>query len=307
MLESTVRSKLEQAAGKPGIVDEPLARYTTLGCGGPAAFLVEVESPGTLAAVLDVARSESLPFFVLGRGSNLLVADDGWDGFVIRLGGELKSLTVNGTGIDAGAAVSLSKLAAAAASAGLSGLEPLALIPGSLGGAVAMNASAYGTAISDLLVLVELCLPGVVQVKSREEITFDYRGCRLPPGAVVSRVRLGLAATDEEDIRQAMKEFQLKRSNTQPVGSRSCGSVFKNPDEGKAAVMLDQAGCKGLQAGDAEVSTVHANFIINKGNATAADVVALMDQCRRLVFDQSGIILEPEVRFLGDLCLEPLA
>lgn len=306
MLESSVRSRLEQAAGRPGSEAEPLARYTTMGCGGPAAFMVEVGSADELAAVLAVVEAEALPWFVLGRGSNLLVADDGWDGIVIRLTGDFKDFSIEDLTVDAGAAVPLSRLAAAAAEAGLTGLEPLALIPGTVGGAVIMNAGAYGTAIADLVVTVEVCLPGEVRRLSRSEVPFSYRRCDLSGLTVVSRATLELAAGDPAAIRAEMKGFQERRSRRQPPG-KSCGSVFKNRPEAGAGELIERAGCKGLRAGDAEVSTVHANFIINKGNATAADIITLMNECRRRVLAQSGILLEPEVKLVGDIFLEPLS
>ncbi|MHB0915489.1 MAG: UDP-N-acetylmuramate dehydrogenase [Thermoleophilia bacterium] len=306
MLEGTVRSELEQAAGKPGSVAAPLAGYTTLGCGGPAALLLEVDSGEGLAAVLAVAEDNAVPWFVLGRGSNLLVADSGWPGLVLKLSGSLKDLTINGSRIDCGAGATLARLAAAAAEAGLSGLEPLAQIPGTVGGGVAMNAGAYGAAIADLVATIEIALPSGTRTIAGDALDFSYRHCDLPAGAVVSRVTLALTAADPETVKGAMKDYRHQRGGSQPVGSRTCGSVFKNPPGGSAGELLDKAGCKGMRAGGAEISTVHANFIVNTGSAAAADVLQLMERCRLLVHERFGVVLEPEVRLLGDITLGPL-
>lgn len=276
-----------------------------MGCGGPVALMLDVETSAELASTLAVAAGEAVPWFILGRGSNLLVADSGWEGLVIRLGGDFKDFSIDGNAIDTGAAVVLSRLAAAAADAGLAGLEPLALIPGTIGGAVIMNAGAYGTAIADLVTSVELCLPGEVMTLARNDVPFAYRRCDLPGDAVVSRVRLELASGKKQAIRDRMKDYQERRGKRQPTG-KSCGSVFKNMPEVSAGELLERAGCKGLQSGDAEISTMHANFIINRGGATAADIIKLMDECRRRVFADSGVVLEPEVRLVGDISLEPL-
>lgn len=306
LLESTVRSELEQAAGKPGTVAAPLDRLTTLGCGGAAALMLEVDTGERLAALLSVAGRRALPWFVLGRGSNLLVADTGWDGLAIKLSGELKTFTIEDCRVTSGAGVTLAKLAVAAAEAGLSGLEPLAQIPGSVGGAVAMNAGAYGTAIGDYVTAVEIVRAGETRAVAGSELGFAYRECRLPPGTVVTRVMLDLEPRDPETVSAAMKEFQDRRGGSQPIGSRTCGSVFKNPPGESAGELLDRAGCKGMRVGGAEISTVHANFIVNTGGATAADVLALMDQCRRAVHDRFGVALEPEVKLLGEISLQPL-
>ncbi|RJQ47473.1 MAG: UDP-N-acetylmuramate dehydrogenase [Gaiellales bacterium] len=306
MFDSTVRSELEQAAGRTGSADEPLAPFTTLGCGGPAALLLEVDSAERLQVVLSVAARRRVPWFILGRGSNLLVADAGWPGLALRLAGELKSFSIDGNRIDSGGGATLARLAAAAAEAGLAGLEPLALIPGTAGGAVAMNAGAWSASMADVVAAVEVCLPSGRRVLPREELVFSYRRCDLPPDAVVCRVELELAAGDPGAIRAAMKDYQSRRGGAQPVGGRSCGSVFRNPPGASAGELLDRAGCRGMRAGGAEISTVHANFIINHGSATAADVLELMDRGRREVHERFGVVLEPEVKLLGDLSLEPL-
>ena len=306
MLESTVRLRLEQAAGKPGTEAATLDSLTSMGCGGPVAFLLEAQDSKRLAAILEVAADEEIPWFVLGRGTNLLVADEGWHGLVITLGGTLKECAVTGTAIECGGGALLSKAAAIAAAEGLAGLQPLARIPGSIGGAVAMNAGAWGSSIGELVDQVELCLPGETQLLDRDAIGFSYRGSGLPAGSIVSRARLLLIESDPDTVRATTLQFQQRRAKSQPVGARTCGSVFKNPPQQSAGALLDAAGCKGMREGDAEVSTMHANFILNTGGAKAADVVSLMNRCRRRVYDSDGVVLEPEVRFLGAITLEPL-
>ncbi|MCL4474496.1 MAG: UDP-N-acetylmuramate dehydrogenase [Actinobacteria bacterium] len=344
MFDEAARSDLEQAAGKPGTARAGLARLTTIGCGGGAAFLLEADSPEQLAAILEVAARFSLDRFVLGLGSNLLVADSGWDGLVIRLSGELKECRTSvpeepksgaepGVGkLVCGGGASLPKAASIAADAGLSGLEPLAGIPGTVGGGVAMNAGAWGTSIGELVQQVIVSMPGGVQFLKKGQLKFSYRHAELPEGSVVSSVVLELKRDDPEKIRAAAAEFRRRRAEKQPAGERSYGSVFRNPGAGpgagelqgaattpdagepqggagpqSAGELLDKAGCKGLERGAAAVSQTHANFIINRGGCSAADVIWLMDECRRRVHEKFGVILEPEVKFLGDINLKPLA
>ncbi len=280
---------------------------TTIGCGGPAAFVVAADGSQTLAAILDVARGYHLPWFVLGLGSNLLVADDGWPGVVIRLTGKLRECRRRGDGLECGAGVSLPRVARLAWKEGLTGLEPLEGVPGTLGGAVAMNAGAFGMSIGDKVTWVEVGLPGKVMRLDAGQLGFAYRSCRLPPGAVVSRVALQLSAGDRDDIRRSMKVYLSRRETSQPRGVRTFGSIFRNPaGDAGAGELLERAGCKELSCGAAAVSGAHANFIVNGGGATAADVIALMDTCRRRVHQRFGIVLEPEVRFLGDIGLKEM-
>ncbi|MHB9112826.1 MAG: UDP-N-acetylmuramate dehydrogenase [Thermoleophilia bacterium] len=308
MFDEKVLEEFEAAAGRGGTTGAGLDRLTTLGCGGPAALFMEIDSPEKLATVTAVAAAHEIDWFVLGYGSNLLVADDGWDGLVIRLTGELKECEVQSEGrLECGAGASLTRAASAAAAAGLSGLERLAGIPGTIGGAIAMNAGAWGTEISSLTVRVLVCLPGECRILEADSLKFSYRHCELPEGSVITRAVLALKAGDPEAVRETMAGYSRRRGEAQPAGERTCGSVFRNPAEGASAgELLDRSGCKGLQHGGAAVSQVHANFIVNRGGATAADIIWLMDECRRRVHDSDGIVLEPEVRFLGDIGLEPL-
>lgn len=305
MLEEASREAIEQAAGRKGSTGRPLAALTTLGCGGPAALLIEADSRAHLSGILAAARQKNIPWFVLGHGSNLLVADEGWDGLVITLGGEFRECHRNGERLSCGGAATLPRVARIASGAGLAGLEPLAYIPGTIGGALAINAGAYGTSIGDLVVEAEVCLPGEVKTIPAENLNFGYRTRGVPAGSVVSRVVLELKQGDPEAITGKMLDMRRRREVSQPLREKSCGSVFKNPGGKKSAgQLLDEAGCKGLDSGGAAVSDIHANFIINRGNATARDVLDLMNECRRKVKDGSGVVLEPEVRFLGNIELD---
>jgi UDP-N-acetylmuramate dehydrogenase len=308
LFDQKLLEEFEAAAGHEGTSGASLDRLTTLGCGGPAALLMETASPESLAAVLDVAAAHSVEWFILGYGSNLLVADTGWDGLVIRLTGDLKECKAEAGGrLECGAGASLTRAASIAATAGLSGLEPLAGIPGTIGGAIAMNAGAWGAEIGSLVAMVLICLPGECRELEADELKFSYRHCELPTGSVITRSVLTLEPGDPETIRESMAGYSRRRGDSQPAGERTCGSVFRNPPDGASAgELLDRSGCKNLEHGGAAVSQAHANFIINRGGATAADIVWLMDECRRRVLDNSGIVLEPEVRFLGDISLKPL-
>ncbi len=306
-LSGAARARLEEAAGSKGEAGLELGRLTTIGCGGPAAFFIEADSTAHLEAILASASDQGLPWFLLGRGSNLLVADEGWPGIVIRLTGALKKCSREGERLDCGAGITLSRAAAAALDAGLSGLEPLAGIPGSVGGAVAMNAGAFGAAIGDLVQSVEICLGGETAVLDHDGLEFGYRSARLPAGGVVARAMLKLKPAKAAQISNLMSMFSGRRASSQPVGGRTCGSVFKNPPgEKSAGELLELAGCKGERSGGAIVSPAHANFIVNEGGAKAADVLDLMNICRRRVHESFGVVLEPEVRLLGGAGLDPL-
>lgn len=306
MLDESAVKELESAAARPGEKNAPTSGFTTIGCGGPAAFIIEADSSERLAAILAVASRHEIPWFAIGRGSNLLVADSGWDGLMVRLAGDLRLCSRRGDRINCGAAALLPQVIMFAAGEGLSGMEPLGSIPGTLGGAVAMNAGAFGTAIGDLVETVEVCIPGETRTLDAASISFGYRQSSLPAGSVVTRATLVLKPGDPEAITDSIMSFRQKRNERQPRG-QTFGSVFKNPGGDNAAgSLLEQAGCKGMASGAAAVSEVHANFIINRGGASAADVLDLMNQCRRRVYDRFKVVFEPEVRLIGDLKLSPL-
>ncbi len=306
MSEDTAANELAAAAGRPVLEEAAMEGHTTIGCGGPVDFLVEAVSTGRLQAILQTAVRHHLPWIVLGQGSNLLVSDQGWRGLAITLAGELDGYDFHGNELHAGGGLLLPRAARLAAERGLSGLEPLAGIPGTIGGTIAINAGAFGAAIGELVLQVEICGEENCFRLEREELDFGYRSGNLPPGTVVSRAILALKPGDAAGIQAAVRDFRARREAGQPRG-RTCGSVFKNPPgNASAGELLDRAGCKGLAQGGAEVSRLHANFIVNKRQARAADVLGLMNSCRRRVYKSFGVELEPEVRFLGDIGLEPL-
>lgn len=288
----------------------PLAPFTTIAAGGKAALLVTVASSEALSSVLNVIEQQRLPWLCLGAGSNLLVADQGFPGIVVKLDDGfhyLEGLPEPGTSIAAGeevlinvgAGAFLSRLSAVVAENGLSGLEFACGIPGSLGGATSMNAGAYGSNMADVVEAVELTDASGSTWRARDDLEWGYRFCGLPGGSVVTSVRLRLTAGDAAEILQEHRSLLRKRRQAQPRGMRTFGSVFKNPPDQSAWRLLDEAGLRGVRRGGAEVSSLHANFILNVGEATTADVLALMGLMREGVYRMSGVILEPEVKLLG--------
>lgn len=304
MSRITVPEELREAVGKPVESAVSFSRMTTIGCGGPAALVADIDTATRLSATLEAAAELKLPWFVLGLGSNLLVSDAGWDGLVLRLTGNLRKCSLRGNTLYCGGGVPLPAAAREAAAAGLSGMEPLAGIPGTVGGAVAMNAGALGMCMADILEEVAVCLPGEIRTIEGDALHLGYRDSHLPEGSIVSRALLALSPGDTREIKAIMAESRKRREARQPQAARSFGSAFINPPgDSSAGALLDKAGCKGLTEGGATVSDIHANFIINRGGATAADIIKLMNRCRRLVYEQSGVLLEPEVKFLGDIGL----
>ena len=281
--------------------DAALGPGTWFRVGGPAEFLVR---PADLDDLLLLLRDmpADMPFTVLGAASNLIIRDGGIAGVVLRLARGFGDVVPDADGIIAGAAALDMTLAESAAAAGLGGLEFLVGIPGSIGGAVAMNAGAYGTEIKDVLDWVEVATPdGLLRLKP-EDLHFAYRRATLPVRGVVVRARLRATAGDKAAIAARLAEIRTAREATQPVRARTGGSTFKNPPgDRKAWELIDAAGCRGLVLGGAQVSEKHCNFLINTGNATAADIEALGEEVRARVMAQSGISLEWEIRRLGRL------
>jgi UDP-N-acetylenolpyruvoylglucosamine reductase len=286
--------------------DYPLARLTTVRAGGNAELFARPETEDELVELLAWAESEGHPVEVVGSGSNLLVADDGVRGLVLKLGGELTELDRQGTRLVCGGGVRLPSAAAKAAGWGLTGLEFGINIPGTVGGAVRMNANAYGGQLAKVLEWVNVCGPGGVERREPDQLGFSYRRSNLQPGAVVSRASFALAEAEPASVKATLAEMRDKRREAQPSGIKTFGSTFKNPDdpraEGRSAgQLLDAAGARGLEVGGARLSEKHANFVENAGDATTADVLELMAAARRLVHERFGVLLEPEVQILGDV------
>ena len=277
--------------------DEPLARHVTLGVGGPARWFFRPADRAALVAAMRLAPAD-VPILPLGRGSNLLPPDEGFPGLVLDMG-ELANLRVAGREIEAEAGVRMGRLARAAAEAGLAGLEFMATVPGDVGGGVAMNAGAFGQEVADTLQWAEVVLRGgETRRLDARELDMGYRRARLPDGALVMAAGFALTSDAPEAIRERMRSMRQRRGATQPLAQPNCGSVFKNPDGDYAARLIEAAGLKGLCIGGARISEVHANFIVNEGGATSADVRALIARAQAEVAARFGVRLEPEVRIL---------
>jgi UDP-N-acetylmuramate dehydrogenase len=275
--------------------DEPLAPRTSMRVGGPAAALVNIDDPNSLVALLDFCRSQRVVWTILGLGSNLLVRDEGFDGVVIRLGGSFTAISVTGTMLHAGGAAPIAAVCREAAQHGLRGAEPLVGVPGTVGGAIRMNAGT-NVEIGDLVRRVEVASAGDVRILTLPE--FSYRASSLARDTVVCAADLQLQRGDPVEVRAELRRRIQERNASQPLELPNSGSIFRNPPGDYAARLIESAGCKGWRCGGAEVSRKHANFIVNRGGATCAEVLALIDRVRAAVRQSSGVELETEVHLL---------
>jgi UDP-N-acetylenolpyruvoylglucosamine reductase len=279
---------------------EPLAKHTTLRVGGPAQFWVEPRNEQVFAEIIRLCRQENLPLFVIGRGSNLLVRDGGIRGVVVHpSGGDFDRIEVSGNEITAGVGAKLKEVAYAGKRAGIGGFEWMEGIPGAVGGGLRMNAGAMGSETFQNVVSVRyLDGEGNPHVKRADELEVHYRHVpSLQKNYAVSAIFRGAPAPVDE-IKARMDESQNKRRTSQPAAS-SAGCIFKNPPGNSAGRLIDESGLKGARVGDAEVSTVHANFIVNRGHATSSDIIGLVRKIRAQVKDARGVDLEPEVLLYG--------
>ncbi|HEY4826736.1 MAG TPA: UDP-N-acetylmuramate dehydrogenase [Solirubrobacteraceae bacterium] len=293
------------ADSPPGVErDYPLARLTTIRTGGPAELFARPRSIEVLEQLLAWAQADGLEVGVVGSGSNLLVADVGVRGLVLKLDKELSTIELDGTRIRCGGGARLPSVSARAAQAGLTGIEFGVNIPGTVGGAVRMNANAYGGELARVLEWADVAGPGGTERRTPDQLGFAYRRSSLAPGEVVARACFGLHQAPSQEVKATLAHMRARRKAAQPSGIKTFGSTFKNPDdpraEGRTAgQLLDAADCRGLRIGGAGFSTKHANFIENHGDGTTADVVAVMAEGRRRVLERFGIALEPEVQTLG--------
>jgi len=296
--------ELKKISGLKVKIGEPLARYTSMKVGGPADYFVEVENEAALAELLRLLNRHQESFWVLGNGSNVLISDRGVRGAIIRLGGEFKKTRwgkADTATVTAGAAVSIGQLARDAARRGYGGLEFAEGIPGSVGGALYMNAGAYGSDFEQPADQVELMTArGEPLCLARAEMRFSYRDSHLPFGAVVMRVRMRLRYDEPAQVSARLHELARKRKASQPSGSPNSGSMFRNPPGDYAGRLIDAAGLKGTRAGACQISERHGNFIVNHGGAKAIDVRKLMELAKREVQEKFGVELVPEVKLLGD-------
>ena len=279
-----------------------MKRHTTFRIGGPADFFLLPSTVDEVRGILEICREEELPYFILGNGSNLLVSDKGYRGVIIQLYRNFSNISVEGNEICASSGALLSQIATAARNASLTGFEFAGGIPGTLGGAVFMNAGAYGGELKDVLKeAVVMTEQGEILTLPVEKLDMGYRTSRIKKaGYLVLEARLVLEQGDMDKIRDITKDLTEKRVSKQPLEYPSAGSTFKRPEGYFAGKLIMDAGLRGYQVGDAQVSEKHCGFVINKGNATAADVLTLIENVREKVQEQFGVTLEPEVKFLGE-------
>jgi UDP-N-acetylmuramate dehydrogenase len=286
--------------------DYPLARLTTVRTGGRADWFGRPGDEESLLAALRWADEEGLAVGVIGSGSNLLVADDGFRGLALKLDGELAAIEREGERVVCGGGYRFPSAAAKTAGWGLSGLEFGVNIPGTAGGAVRMNANAYGGQLAEVLEWVDVATATGTDRRTPEQLGFEYRRSNLREGEIVARASFHLTPADPDEIRATLATMRERRREAQPSGIKTFGSTFKNPEDeragGKSAgQLLEAAGCRGLRHGGARFSEKHANFVENDRDATTADVLELMAEGRRRVFGRFGVELEPEVQVLGDV------
>ena len=295
-------TELQNVMGGSGIfMEEPMKKHTTFRVGGPADVLVQPDETA-LAAILALCRQYHVSYSFIGNGSNLLVGDKGIRGVVIEMTEPMGNIEVHGTRITAQAGAMLSKIANTAASNGLGGMEFAAGIPGSVGGAVVMNAGAYGGEMKDIIERVYVLDENGAQLElDRTALNLGYRHSCIPEKKyIVTKVVLELVPRDEVEIRSKMKDLNEKRAEKQPLQYPSAGSTFKRPEGYFAGKLIMDAGLRGYQVGGAQVSEKHCGFVINKGDATAADICQLMRDVADKVQAQFGVVLEPEVKMIGE-------
>jgi len=280
--------------------DEAMAKHTSYRIGGPANAYITPRDKDDLSQILQFANQHGIATYFVGSGSNLLVADEGIDGLVITLGKSLKRLEITGATVFAESGVMLGKMVKECISRNLSGVESMIGVPGTLGGALVMNAGAFGGEISNYLKHVTVMeMDGQEKQYQPGDISFSYRHSTFPDDEIVISAEFELIQSDKDTVQEKRAVASGGRKATQPLKFRSAGSVFKNPKEGAAGYYIDQAGLKGTKVGDAEISPIHANFFVNHGKAKASDVVALIRLARETVHDKFGIMLDLEVKPLG--------
>lgn len=293
--------ELEETLKGPVLWGEPMSRHTSYGIGGPALAFLHPADEHDLRSILLTARRENIPVYFIGSGSNLLVSDTGYDGFVIGLLKHFKTMTIDGTRVFAQTGTMTGHFVKECLGNNLTGVESLIGVPGTLGGAIRMNAGAYGSEISNSLVTVNtMTLSGEKKRYLRGDIEFGYRYSSLPPDEVILDATFEMRKGKPGDIRSLREKASQSRKATQPLRFRSAGSVFKNPPEGKpAGYLIDKAGLKGTRRGDAEISPKHANFFLNHGDSSAEDIAWLIRLARKTVEKKFGVRLELEIQTLG--------
>ena len=280
--------------------NEAMAKHTSYGIGGPAKAYVKPKDEVDLANILKFASKHKISTFFIGSGSNILVSDDGIDGIVITLGKSLKKLIIKGTSVYCQSGVMLGKFVKECISRSLSGVESLIGVPGTVGGAIIMNAGAFGSEISNYLKKVTvMTMSGQLKSYKVDDIHFSYRNSSFQNNEILISAEFELIQSDKKSVVEKKSIASGGRKKSQPLKYRSAGSIFKNPDEGAAGFYIDKAGLKGSKSGDAEISPIHANFFVNHGSAKASDIVELIRLARKTVKEKFGIMLELEIKTLG--------
>jgi len=300
-MDETQKRELIRILDKDALFDCPMGPYITVRAGGKAEALCAANDLQQLKELLSFAHRENLPCLVVGKGSNLLVRDGGLKGIALLLKNELEGVEEKGGTLRAGGGLGLSELARFCHRKGLAGLEFLAGIPGTVGGAVAMNAGAWGKSTGDVVTGVEIItVDGERMTKNRSELQFGYRKAVLPNGSVVVRALFEVTQDRPEAVGERIRDYLERRKGTQPLDYPSAGSVFKNPPHDYAGRLIEKVGLKGKRIGGAMISDKHANVIVNVGGARAEDILILMETARQRVKEQTGVELEPEIKVVGD-------
>ncbi len=284
------------------LLQAPMSEHTTLRIGGPADILVTAQSTEEIAYLVKSANGHHIPMLMLGNGSNLLVRDGGIRGLVVQFGEEMTAIRVEGTTLTAKAGASLAAVSREAARHALSGLCYACGIPGTVGGGVYMNAGAYGGELKEVISQVEaITMDGEIHTYSGDEMHFGYRHSRAQEETmIITSVTFSLTPGDKDVLFTDMKEFNRRRNEKQPMDVPSAGSTFKRPEGHFAGQLIDQSGLRGIRVGDAQVSEKHAGFLVNTGNATAADFLELIALVQKTVQEKHGVLLTPEVRIVGE-------
>ena len=302
-MNSEIRKMFCDLLGEDRVfTEEAMSQHTTFKIGGPADYFLMPDKGEDVGRVIKICKEKEIPYFILGNGSNLLVGDGGYRGAVIQIYRNMSSVTVEGNEITAQAGALLSAVAAAAKNASLTGFEFAGGSPGTIGGAVVMNAGAYGGEMKDVLTEVTVMnAEGDIFTLPTEELELGYRTSIIKTaGYIVLEAKIRLKEGDPEVIRETMKDLTIRRTTKQPLEYPSAGSTFKRPEGYFAGKLIMDSGLAGYQVGGAQVSEKHCGFVINAGDATARDVRTLMDNVRDIVYKKYGVTLEPEVKFLGE-------
>ena len=284
------------------LVNEPLSKHTTFKIGGPADYLVFPSSIDEIAEVMIIAKEYEIPVSILGNGSNILVLDKGIKGLVLKFGSDMSYIRHSEATVIIGAGAMLADVCIYASKHGLGGMEFAIGIPGSIGGAVFMNAGAYSGEMCQVVsAAIGVCADGTVKRFTVPEISFGYRHSIFQDNhCIICEVELNLIRQEKPTIEQKMYEYQVRRETKQPLEMPSAGSTFKRPPGHFAGTLIEQAGLKGLTVGGAQVSMKHAGFVVNAGGATSQDVLILIKEVQRRVYEHSGVMLQPEVRIVGE-------